>query len=80
MDFRWLAYVRKNFTGKFSTREKCQQGLTIDEMMVEKHKWYEIKLQKFFKGGHNRKTLGKIFYISLKVMSTQLGNKNWLGR
>ena len=39
MDFRWLAYVRKNFTGKFSTREKCQQAWTntrTDEMMAVK--------------------------------------------
>ena len=28
MGFRWLAYIRKNFTGKFSTREKCQQATT----------------------------------------------------
>ena len=28
MDFRLLAYVRKNLIGKFSTREKCQQAKT----------------------------------------------------
>ena len=28
MEFTWLAYVRNNFTAKFSTRGKCQQART----------------------------------------------------
>ena len=35
--FKWLAYVKQNLTGKFSTREKAnRQRKTQDEMMAVK--------------------------------------------
>ena len=58
-----------------------KQGLTQDEMMAEKlHPTAEAQMiwdkaaKQFFTCGRNRKTLGKVFYISLKVAYIQLGN------
>ena len=76
MDCRWLACVGQIFTGKFVTKTKCQQARTNTQWnddckaTLNSRNPNVIKkaARQVFTDNYNRKALGMIFSVSLKVV------------